>query len=159
MKEIPLTQGKVALVDDADFEAVNAFKWCAHKHKHLFHALRKLPRVNGTQKTLYLHTFLLPGVGRIDHRDGDGLNNQRFNIRPATHKENQRAFRRKKPGLSSMFRGVSWHKKHHKWVAQIRVDGKLKHAGYFNAEEDAARAYDIAARGHFGDFASLNFPA
>lgn len=157
MKEIPLTQGKVALVDDADFEAVNAFKWCAHKHKQLFHALRKLPRVNGKQKDLYMHTFLLPEAGPIDHRDGDGLNNQRFNIRPATHKENQRAFRHKKQGLSSLFRGVSWHTAHHKWIARIRVDGKLKHVGYFETEADAARAYDTAARRYFGDFASPNF--
>lgn len=156
MKKIPLTQGQFALIDDADFKAVNQFKWCAANTRGKFYAVRT--EFTPKRKTLYLHQFLTSRKFRIDHRDGNGLNNQRHNLRPATIKQNGRGFRRKNSGASSKFRGVSWFEAKQKWEAAIRVSGRKIYLGRFKVEEDAARAYDAAARRYFGDFASPNFP-
>src|SRR5690349_13550488 len=113
MKIIPLTQGKVTLVDDADYEELSKFKWCAVKHNRNFYASRSqyLGYVNGKMKTksIFMHRLLLkPDKGFVvDHLDGDGLNNQRYNIRSVTHRTNILAFRRKPVGASSKYRGVS----------------------------------------------------
>lgn len=159
MKEILLTQGFVALVDDADFEAVSVFKWHAHRDDSgCVYAARNVRNPDGSQRTLCLHRFILPG-GRIDHRDGNGLNNQRANLRKATRSQNGQAFRRKSEKKSSVFRGVSWHKSTQKWSSNIRPNKKPQiYLGLFELEKDAALAYDKAAREIFGDFATPNFP-
>lgn len=123
MKIIPLSQGQVALVDDADFEAVNAFKWCAFKRRKGFHAARKVRRADGSWATQYLHQFLLPGIPQIDHKDGNGLNNQRQNLRPATAIQNRQGFRSKSVGATSAYRGVSWYSRDKVWEAQISNGG------------------------------------
>lgn len=159
MKTIPLTQGKVAMVDDADFEAVNAHKWYAHNIGRRWCARRNVRKTDGKQTGQFLHQFLMPGVAEIDHRDGDALNNQRVNIRPATRRQNQQGFRWKEIGTTSNFRGVSWDKFHRKWKAQIQLGSRRTHLGYFEVEKDAAHAYDAAARKYFVDgFIHLNFP-
>lgn len=159
MKTIKLTQGKVALVDDADYEAVSQFKWYAVKRRGAFHAARKIRKPDGSRIVQYLHQFLLPNADRVDHRSGDGLNNLQENIRPATRRQNGQGFRRNKIGFTSKFRGVHWHKRRLKWTAQIKVDGKIISLGYFTDEVDAAHAYDAAARKYFVDgFLQLNFP-
>lgn len=158
MKTVSLTRGKVALVDDADFEAVSKFKWRAAKRGKRIYAVRSLRNPDGKETNPYLHQFLMPGLACIDHRDGDGLNNQRENLRPATHQQNQQGFKRKRLGMTSLFRGVSWHASRKKWVSQIMTGGKHVFFGRFDSETEAARAYDSAARKHFGDFAAPNFP-
>lgn len=157
MKEIPLTQGYVALVDDSDFETVNAHNWYAEKASRGIYATRNIRKPSGNWGIQRLHRFLMPEVPRIDHHDGDGLNNQRDNLRPATHKQNTQSFRRKKIGATSSFRGVYWNKSHCKWYARIEVSGTPIYLGCFTSETDAAKAYDVAAVKHFGDFASPNF--
>jgi len=80
MKTIELTQGKIALINDEDFEWLNQFKWYAHKDRNTFYAVRNLPRVNGKQTTQPMHKFIMgdnPLELDIDHRDGDGCNNQK----------------------------------------------------------------------------------
>lgn len=159
MKLIPLTQGKFAMVDDEDFDAVSQFKWHAKKLGRRVYATRSIKKPNGKYSLQLMHRFLMPDVPEIDHEDGNGLNNQRkSNLRPATTQQNAQGFRRKSSGKTSKFRGVSWHKKAGKWRAYICLDDKHKHLGHFNSEIDAAKAYDIAARKYFGDFASPNFP-
>lgn len=158
MKTIPLTQGKEALVDDSDYEAVKAFHWSTSKVGRRFYAVSNVRKPDGKKTTQSLHHFLMPGVVRVDHQDGNGLNNQKHNLRPATNRQNLQGFRRKPPAVTSKFRGVCWHRQYRKWQAQIKIDGKQTWLGRFTVEADAAHAYDTAAREHFGDFASPNFP-
>lgn len=165
MKTIHLSQGKVALVDDADYDRLSQFTWGYYEHYRTGktgYAARYATRLPGEKRRriICMHREILGLTGRVqaDHRDGDGLNNQRYNIRPATKKQNTRAFRRKASGTSSQFRGVHWNAKAERWKANIRVDGKLIYLGSFEIETNAARAYDLAARKFFGDFASPNFP-
>lgn len=159
MKEIQLTQGKIALVDDEDFDRVNQLKWCAqciHTRKG-WRAISNAPRVQGRGRTLYMHRFLVPGQIQIDHKDGNGLNNQKSNLRPATPSQNA-ANQRKLSKSSSVFKGVKWHRTGHCWQAQIGVNGAYVYLGVYASEADAAHVYDYAARIYFGEFARLNFP-
>jgi len=145
------------MVDDEDFDLVNQFKWCAHTDGFNWYAERALPRVNGRQPHIKLHQFLLPGHPRVDHKDGDGLNNQRHNLRPATHGENI-SNSRKYRGCSSEYKGVTWHKRRLMWESQIVFKGEHQHLGYFESEIDAAKAYDQKAKKLRGEFAKVNFP-
>jgi hypothetical protein len=162
MKEIQLTQGKVALVDDCDFEELNQHKWTANRHilknRLIWYAVRHIRRQDGIRRTLGMHQQILSGVCEIDHRDGDGLNNRRSNLRPATHSHNQWN-RHKSPGHSSRFKGVVRRNKTRAWHARITFNREVLHLGYFSEEEDAAKAYDLAARKNFGEFALTNLPA
>lgn len=158
MKEIPLTQGHVALVDDADFESVSKFKWHATKGlSGIWYARRNVRKPDGTRMTQRLHQFLMPGVLMVDHEDGDGLNNRRYNLRHCTPSQNQ-CNSRKRAG-SSTSKGVSWNLRQGKWIAYINLNGKRRHLGLFKSEDAAAQAYDTAARTLHKEFAAPNFPA
>ena len=160
MKEIQLTQGKVTRVDDADFAILNQHKWSADRHKHTFYAVCAI-RENGKRKTLRMHCAIL-GQSKVDHEDGDGLNNQRYNLRQSTQRQN--VFNRAKQATSSgvvtasKYKGVSAYKGGGK--VSIGLDGKQIHIGVFKPDEEvsAAKAYDKMALQLFGEFARLNFP-
>lgn len=154
MKILPLTQGKVAIVDDTDFEKVRNYKWSAATRKHLCYAQS---RING--KCVLLHAFLLkPALGmEIDHRDGNGLNNLRSNLRICTHAQNQQAHHRSNFLGTSKFRGVSFETWSNRWRTQVSKGGKRLYSKRFDSEEEAARAYDKKARELFGEYASPNF--
>lgn len=159
MKEIKLTLGKIAYVDDEDYERVNQFKWYAREDGRTFYAERNVT-VNGKRKHQSMHQFIMGetiGKPHIDHEDGNGLNNCQLNLRPCTARENQMNSHPRR-GCSSKYKGVSWNKQYKKWRAYIKVDGKLIHLGIFDSEKYAARVYDIAAMKYFGEFAKLNFP-
>ena len=94
---------------------------------------------------------------RVDHVDGNGLNNQRSNLRPTTQAQNL-ANQLKRLGVTSKFKGVCWRDRPSPWRATITVDGRQRGLGSFADEEQAARAYDAAALDLFGDRARLNFP-
>lgn len=157
MKLIPLTQGKAALVSDCDFERLDVYKWCAQKivrkSRTIWYAIRGV-RTGRKVKIVKMHTEITGVVG-IDHKDGNGLNNQRENLRPATQKENSRNVR-KQINRSSRFKGVTRRSSDGKWQAQIMVDRKNHHLGYFDSETKAAAAYDKAARVYFKAFALTN---
>jgi hypothetical protein len=158
---IPLTQGKVALIDDCDAHLA-AFKWCAKRDRdgRKWYAIRKAPRDGGPGRRMWLHREVLgvtdPKV-EVDHKDGNGLDCRRHNLRAATTQQNQ-ANRGVQANNTSGFKGVNWRKRDRKWRAQIRVSGRNRGLGHYATPEDAARAYDAAAREAFGEFAFLNFP-
>ncbi len=158
MKQIPLTQGKFALVDDDEFEILNQFKWCAIKQGKQFYAVRK-GCVGGKQKIIRMHREILglsdPKVF-CDHKNNNGLDNQRVNLRSCSNTENIRNTG-KKANNASGFKGVCFREDTSKFRAQIWVSGKPKHLGYFTCPIEAARAYDTAATMHHGKFANLNF--
>jgi hypothetical protein len=165
-------RGRVARVDDADYEIVSQHKWhvsetnSAPGHRPHVCARTNIPRPGGGQATLHMHT-LITGIRFVDHDDGDGLNNQRANLRPADHALNN-ANRRPASthggkAKTSRYKGVRRFrpgpgKGRERWQARIRIDGHLVSLGYFNDEEAAARAYDAAARAAWGEFACPNFP-
>lgn len=156
MKEIFLTQGKTALIDAEDFDRVNKFKWQAQvRRSGGWYARRQISRK--PSNSVYLHQFIMPGIGRLDHRDGDGLNNQKKNLRPATASQNT-INSSKLPGCTSKFKGVHWSKKACCWMARIGIHRQRIYLGIFESEEAAARAYDLAAVRLHGEFARLNFP-
>lgn len=159
MKEIQLTQGYVARIDDADFDRVAALTWHANKQNdgtvyagHSFGAKYKPSKVS-------MHRFILgvtdPKV-EVDHWDGDGLNNQRRNLRTCTHQQNCNNQKKRKNGLSSKFRGVCWNARDERW--QVRIGATRDTVGNFMSEEEAGRAYDLEGLRRFGAFARLNFP-
>lgn len=156
--EIPLTQGQFALVDDEDAAAVLAHKWYAVRSVpgYTFYADRKIRRPDGSRAHMKLHTFLT-GWPLVDHINLDGLDNRRSNLRPATTAQNARNQRRYRNNTSG-YKGVTWHRRDQNWQAYIRVDGCRHHLGAHVTPEEAARAYDAAAREYFGEFAYLNFP-
>ena len=160
MKTIQLTQGKVALVDDIDFEHLNNHKWHAAKtHRGTYYAARKIRLADGKQGTIFMHREVLglnQGDPNCDHKNHNELDNRRDNLRRCTPLQNMQNQRPHRNG-SSAFKGVCWNKKREKWQVQIRWEGHKKHLGYFDNEIEAAMAYDIVAVRYFGEFASLNF--
>lgn len=145
--EVPLTQGLVAVVDAADYDLVRPYVWCAARAGTLIYAMRNpSPRL--------MHQ-VITGAALTDHRNGDGLDNRRANLRPATHAENMRN-RRKLVASASPYKGVS--PSHGRWRAFIRAGGPQLYLGSFGTDIEAAHAYDEAAREHHGAHGTFNFP-
>lgn len=164
MKTVLLTQGNIAIVDNADFDAIACHNWYALKHalqtRVIWYAVRQAPRTNGKQHLIYMHREILGTKAevdhiKVDHINGDGLDNRKRNLRPATQTQNQHN-RRKTPQCTSRFKGVYWHTHTGKWKAQIKINGQTRHIGLYTSEEAAAAAYDQAAKQNFGDFALTN---
>lgn len=151
IRYIPLTQGKVAIVDAADYEWLSQWNWLAHYTRGGWYAKRAAPM---HEEVLRLHGGI---VGMADHVDGDSLNNRSGNLRLCTQAQNN--YNRKKHGdSSSTFKGVTWNKPAKKWLAHIQIKGKKMHLGMFNDARVAALTYDAAAIELHGRFAKLNFP-
>jgi len=153
-KIIKLTQGCYAHVDDDVFEWARNHKWFAHIEGHIFYCERKQNR-----RVVRIHREIMetkPGE-RVDHRDGNGLNNLRSNLRNCTPAENGRN-RKVNKNNSSGLRGVSWSKPHRKYHAHIRHNYELLSLEYFTDRPEAGIARDRAAIRLHGEFASLNFP-
>ena len=161
MKKIQLTQGKHVLVDDEDFEELNKFKWYACKAKQTYYACRKLRMRDGASKrgiNVWMHRQIL-GLEMFnkkvaDHIDGNGLNNQRLNLRKCTKQQNN--FNRKKGLGRYRYKGIAWNSKYKKWEACLNKSGKCIFLGFFDSENEAGGAYNRGAIYHFGEFANLN---
>lgn len=149
---VPLSNGGFAIVDAADAELVLSRRWHGKQRRkqspiYAYTTSRRL--------LLAMHRLVAgatPGL-QVDHRDRDGLNNRRSNLRLCTNAQNQ--WNRVKVRGGSQYKGVN--RCGRKWRAVIRVDGQQVHLGYFRVEEEAAKAYDAAAVQLFGEFARLNF--
>lgn len=148
MKKIKLSQGSYALVDNKDYERVARFNWHADITPYTTYAARNLT-VDGKKTMQYLHRYVL-GIKstkvQVDHRDHNGLNCQRHNLRKATAGQNQASKRKTKLPTSSRFKGVCWCKQHSMWKAQIDSKGKHYNLGLFKVEKEAAKAYQRAAK-------------
>jgi len=156
MKEIPLTQGFVALVDDEDYAVCSAMNWSIRPNNYgTIYAMHWI----GTEEASHisLHNFIMkPKYGEeVDHIDRNGLNCQRSNMRLATRSQNMA--NRSSPGSSSGYRGV-YANRVGTWIAQIRHNGQLYNLGTYDTPEEAARVWDEAAKEKHGEFATLNFP-
>jgi hypothetical protein len=150
---IELTQGRVAQVDEADYEWLNGFAWHAARSGYgdIYYAYR---RVNGKRIKME-HMIVAPPDGMIiDHIDRNTLNNQRSNLRITTQSVNIHN-RTKQPG-SSLYRGIS-RRPDGSWLSQAWKDGQHYYIGIFDGEREAALAYDRVAKQLWGDYAVLNF--
>lgn len=156
MKQIALTQGKFALVDDKDLEWLNQWKWFAKKNNNNYYAVRssKWPK----QRHIFMHRVIInaPNDKYVDHANLNGLDNRRSNIRLCTNSQNVRNQRITKTRGTSQYRGVSWDSKVKKWRACIVLECKLRHLGYYKSEHRAAIVYNDAAKELFGEFSRLN---
>ncbi len=157
MKELSLTKGKFALIDDEDYYIISFFTWYAAKDENTFYANTSV-RLNNKLIILRMHRFLLnlKSGEQVDHRDGNGLNNQKANLRICTHSQNCMNMKGHK-NSTSKFKGVSWNKRYNRWVAQICLNRNIIFLGYFKNEVKAAGIYDTKAKELFGNFARLNF--
>lgn len=156
-KEVPVSGGKyIAIVDDCDYERAMTYAWKLSRDGYVI----REKKVSGRRTTMIFHRFILdvpPGIA-IDHVNGNRLDNRRSNLRPATNSENMMNSRKPRSAkATSQYKGVSWIASERKWKAAIVLAGKYKNLGRFSNEEDAARAYDAAARDLFGMFARTNF--
>lgn len=156
--EIPLTKNHVAIVDSQDAERVKQLKWHSSVRPHTVYALAA-----PTRKThVYLHRFILgakPGE-HIDHIDGNGLNNTRTNLRVVTRSQQSCNTRKGKGQIrkgTSKYKGVYLNKARGRYYAKIHIKGTCIGLGSYQIEEEAARAYDAAAKQFFGEYARLNF--
>jgi len=147
MKKIPLTQGKYALVDDEDFEKLIKHKWHLAKCYNTFYAKRGF-RVKGNYKhsiTQFMHRVILntPSGFETDHIDGNGLNNQKSNLRITTRRTNGQNRHHNK---TSSFLGVSWKPRQKRWAAQITINGRCRYLGIFKTEIEAHERYKKAIK-------------
>lgn len=158
MREIPLTRGKVAIIDDEDLPLVVGKKWCARCGGR--YAGRREGGARNARE-IRMHRLILgagPGV-EIDHVNGNGLDNRRCNLRIADRRDNMRNQRMHVDNCSG-FKGVSFmggkHHRHKPWQARIKAKGRDEFLGSFSKPKDAALAYDQAAKELFGRFARTN---
>lgn len=147
---VPLTQGYEAIIDAADAPAVGYYRWHAQKSGTSVYAVRNIRLDDGRWTLLALHTALT-GFSRADHRDGDGLNNRRGNLRCATVAQNSHN-QRKGRNNTSGFKGVHFESQTGRWRASIRMDGKLYRLGRYDTPEAAHSAYCLASEQMHGEF-------
>jgi hypothetical protein len=157
VRQVPLTRGLWAIVDDGDHEAVTAAgPWYAADRLTVLYAARMVRRPDGRRTVQYMHQFLTDWP-MTDHANADGLDNRRANLRPADHSQNHGNTRLQKNNTSG-FKGVSWCKRSRRWRALINRNGRQAYLGVFATAEEAARTYDAAAMAAWGEYARPNFP-
>jgi HNH endonuclease len=165
MREILLTKGYTALVDDADYDWLSQYTWCASESwsrgkMHKVYAVSGI-RINGRKTTMRMHRLILgvdEHIVEIDHVDGNGLNNQRANLRVATRGQNASNSGKRKDSKWSKFKGIVFHERSGLWRAYTHKDHEVISLGYYKTEIEAAIAYDLGALMLHGEFARLNFP-
>jgi len=152
VKEIKLSQGKYAIVDDDWYEMLSLVSWYYHDRGYA----RTGSKRDGIIVNEFMHRVIMhtPKGMQTDHINGDKLDNRAENLRICTNSQNQQSTN--KGFGSSKHRGVFWYKRYQKWRTEIMLNGKVTFLGYFKLEADAAKAYNEAAKELHGEFASLN---
>lgn len=150
MKEIPLSRGRVAIVDDEDFEHLSQWKWFCTASGY---AVRNSKSNEGTKRTIFMHRVIMgdPTGFLVDHKSMDTLDNRRINLRVATKAQNM-SNRGPQANNKSGFKGVFWNKQKAKWNAKICVNKKHVHLGFFKSSHDAHQAYFEGAKRMHGEF-------
>jgi hypothetical protein len=159
VRQVPLTQGEVALVDDDDYPLAAPYKW--HRATHGYAARWEPDAVEGwsRKRQVDMHHHIMgtiPGQVIWDHVNGNKADSRRCNLRRVTYSQNM--INRRRCGRTSRYRGVDWCSRLGKWRARIRTDRRLVHLGYLDSEVDAARLYDEGAILYHREFARVNFP-
>jgi AP2 domain. len=149
--KIPLSQGKVAIINECDWPELAACKWYAVRNNNKWYAVHHKKK---TDPLILMHRKLLGVSSLIDHRNGDGLDNRRSNMRPATFAEN--AANSKTPRNRWGYKGVAWCPKWKKWNAKISIGNKRKMLGWFDSPAEAGEAYKRAAISARGQFLNLS---
>lgn len=164
MKEIVLSQGKIAIVDDEDFGFLNRFTWCVRHCVDRDYAVTA-KNFDGKYHATFLHRMIMnaPSHMVVDHVNGNPLDNRKENLRICSQLENSRNRQANKgqkyKGVALInIKGVKRPKTNRRFFASIFYQGKSVRIGYFETENEAAKAYDEKARKLFGEFANLNFP-
>lgn len=156
--EIELSRGLKTIVDADVYEWASKRNWYAGKSKGGFYAISDEPMINGRRgKKVLLHREVIgakPGQ-MVDHINGNPLDNRKANLRFCDHSTNSMNTKRRADNTSG-YRGVTWHSRGKKWLAQLVAGGKHYSIGLFSSKEDAARAYNVYALKHHGEFARLN---
>jgi len=155
---IPLSQGKFTVVDPEDYEKIVAMgRW----HLNEGYACRNIylgAAGHGKAKyqRVWMHRVIneTPDEFDTDHINGNKLDNRRCNLRTVTNTQNHLNVGPRATNTSGA-KGVSWYKTGKKWRVQIRIDGKIKHVGYFDEIKDAEEAYRKAAIEHYGEYANF----
>ncbi len=159
MKQIDISTPKYpktfTLVDDADFEWLNQWKWCIVTGRTGIKYVTRTKQKNNKKTWFYMHRLIMnaPKGMETDHINHDGLDNRRCNLRICTKSQN--LWNSRPSGKASKHKGVAWHTPGNKWVAHIAVDGKKYYLGLYNTELGAAEAYKRAAEKHHGEFVSV----
>ena len=164
MKKIPLTQGKFAIVDDDDYEFLIQWKWHVRKGATTYYAATNITGYPCRPKTYFMHRIILraPKGVFVDHKNQNGLDNRKSNIRLCTRGQNQQNQRKPSSGKTSKYKGVRRLRAKGKttsakiWVANITYDGIRVYLGRHKTEEAAAMAYNKAAKKYHKQFARLN---
>jgi hypothetical protein len=147
LKTIPLTQGRIAIVDGIDFESLSRYKWCLQSNPQKTSCCYAKSVIDGRLVTM--HRFLLGCHGIVDHINGDGLDNRRCNLRSATVEQNAC---NRGPIRTREFKGVYWCGPKKKWRARVKLSGRSYHLGYFESREEAYQSYCQFAQDLHGEF-------
>jgi hypothetical protein len=157
--KIKIPNGMEMIIDRSDFSAVSKLSWHAttlgrRNYTRYIHS-------DGNGKSILLHRFLMKPENNqiIDHINGNGLDNRRSNLRIATLSQNNMNARKRKDGITSQYKGVTFYKRTKRFFAQITINKKYICLGYFKSAFIAALAYDAEAIKLFGKYARLNFPS
>jgi hypothetical protein len=155
-RKIKLAKGVYTLVDPQDYESLSKYHWQLRKSKvnHLYGVAIEAGKI------VCMHREIMNApVGMVvHHKDGNGLNNTKSNLQIVTMTENNKCCRKTRNPKSSKYKGVAFIKARKKFHARIVYNGTTKFLGYFKNEDDAARAYDAAAKIYHAEYAVLNFP-